>query len=61
MIDEADEERYYYHFDGLGSVVALTDNTGDLIEEYSYDVFGEVTIRNSNNSVVSVFSVAFNS
>jgi RHS repeat-associated protein len=35
------ETLYYYHFDGLGSVVALSDNDGDIIERYSYDVFGE--------------------
>jgi len=33
---------YYYHFDGLGSVTALSDETGNLTEEYSYDIFGEV-------------------
>jgi len=32
---------YYYHFDGLGSVAALSDNDGDIVEQYSYDVFGE--------------------
>ena len=32
---------YYYHFDGLGSVVALSDYYGNLVERYSYDVFGE--------------------
>lgn len=35
------EVRYYYHFDGLGSVVALSDNSGNVVERYSYDVFGE--------------------
>ena len=52
------ETKYYYHFDGLGSVVALSDVTGNIVERYSYDVFGAVTIRDSNNSVVSVCSVA---
>ena len=34
---------YYYHFDGLGSVVALSNSTGSIhvVERYSYDVFGE--------------------
>jgi len=31
MIDLADSNAvYYYHFDGLGSVVALTDASGQL-------------------------------
>jgi len=36
--------KYYYHFDGLGSVVALSDGYlfyGNVVERYSYDVFGE--------------------
>jgi hypothetical protein len=25
---------YYYHFDGLGSVVALSDSSGDTVQTY---------------------------
>lgn len=32
---------YYYHFDGLGSVIALSDTNAVIQERYSYDVFGE--------------------
>ncbi len=31
---------HYYHFDGLGSVVAISDTAADIVERYSYDVFG---------------------
>lgn len=42
MIDVADSNTvYYYHFDGLGSVAALSDTNADIVERYSYDVFGE--------------------
>ena len=42
MIDIADSNSvYYYHFDGLGSVAALSDVNGGVVERYSYDVFGE--------------------
>ena len=34
-------EHYYYHYDGLGSVVALSDEFGDIVETYEYDVFGK--------------------
>jgi RHS repeat-associated protein len=34
----------YYHHDGLGSTVALTDAAGAKIESYTYDVFGTVSI-----------------
>jgi hypothetical protein len=42
MIDVADSNTvYYYHFDGLGSVIALSDQNADLVESNSYDVFGK--------------------
>jgi len=44
MIDVSTGNKYYYHFDGLGSVIALSDSSGNVIERYSYDVFGEPTI-----------------
>ena len=34
--------KYYYHYDGLGSVVALSNSTGNVVERYEYDVFGSV-------------------
>jgi RHS repeat-associated protein len=40
---------YYYHFDGLGSVAALTDSSGTLVEKYRYDAFGATTILAPNN------------
>jgi len=33
---------YYYHADGLGSVVALTISTEATVEGYNYDTFGKV-------------------
>jgi len=35
------ETKYYYHFDGLGSVVALTADNGAISERYHYNVFGQ--------------------
>jgi RHS repeat-associated protein len=32
----------YYHFDALGSVVALTNSSGNTVEVYEYDVYGRV-------------------
>jgi RHS repeat-associated protein len=31
---------YYYHADGLGSIVALTDSRQKVVESYEYDSFG---------------------
>ena len=36
---------YYYHADGLGSIVALTDGTGKTAQAYEYDAFGRLHDR----------------
>ncbi len=36
---EPDGSIYYYHYDGLGSVVALSDVNGVLVERYYYDAY----------------------
>jgi len=33
---------YYYHVDGLGSVVALTDSSQKVVQDYQYDSFGNL-------------------
>lgn len=49
VVDVADGNAvYYYHFDGLGSVVALSDVNNLPVERYAYDVFGRPTIRDVN-------------
>ena len=54
MIDvDGGDKVYYYHFDGLGSVVALSDVNNVIVERYSYDVFGAPTIYDVNNSQIS--------
>ncbi len=43
MIDVVDSNAvYYYHYDGLGSVVALSDSNSDTIQTYDYSVYGQV-------------------
>lgn len=34
---------YYYVFDGLSSVIGLTDSSGALVKTYAYDPYGNVT------------------
>jgi len=36
-----DGAEHYYHYDGLGSTVALTDEDGFLTDQYAYEPFGE--------------------
>jgi RHS repeat-associated protein len=48
-----DDTTYYYLSDGLGSVMALTDADGDVVNTYDYDVFGAV--RSSTGSQPNEF------
>ncbi|NIP27202.1 MAG: hypothetical protein GWN67_28380 [Phycisphaerae bacterium] len=48
MIGVADGNAvYYYYLDGLGSVIALSNSGGNMVESYSYDVFGEPNTTSS--------------
>jgi len=50
MIEVADSNAvYYYHFDALGSVVALSDSSGDTVQTYEYSVFGQVAVEDINH------------
>jgi len=40
---------YYYHFDGLGSVVALSNSNGDSCQSYEYSVYGQVAASDPNH------------
>ena len=43
---------FYYHTDGLGSVVALTDADGAVAETYKYGAYGEVEIHDSSGALL---------
>ena len=50
MIEVADSNAvYYYHFDGLGSVVALSDSAGDTVQTYEYSIYGQVAASDPNH------------
>jgi RHS repeat-associated protein len=40
---------YYYHYDALGSVVALSDSTGATVQTYEYSVYGQVAVEDANH------------
>jgi len=44
MINVAGGNYYWYYYDGLGSVVALSDSTGKIAEKYDDDAFGNTMI-----------------
>jgi len=41
---------YYYHYDGLGSVTELTDDSGSLLENYTYDSYGVILSGSEGSS-----------
>jgi len=45
------DERLYYTQDGNFNVTALVNPAGDVVERYSYDAYGQVTVRNGAENV----------
>jgi RHS repeat-associated protein len=53
-----DGQGHYYHFDGLGSVAALSDVNNVSVERCAYDVFGRPTIRDVNGVEIAESALA---
>ena len=58
VYDETDtyksKQNLYYMFDDLGSVTAITDDTGTPVQIYMYDAYGNVT--NTQNDPINNFA-----
>ena len=50
---QREDRDFYYHGDDLGSVIGITDREGKLIEQYSYEDFGEPAILDSQGNLLS--------
>jgi len=50
--DPTGTHRFWYVLDGLGSVVALTDQNGKVVDRYAYDSWGEPTSDDRTNETV---------
>lgn len=48
------KDKYYYHADGLGSIIALTDQAGKVVQTYEYDSFGN--LKDQKNRVKQPFT-----
>lgn len=48
---------YYYHKNHLGSVVALTNASGSVVERYEYDPYGRPSIYDATNNVLNQSTV----
>lgn len=63
MIDEPlqrindDGAIYTYHGDAIGSITAVTDDNGDVVERYTYDVYGEVSITNGGGAPLATSGI----
>jgi len=50
MIDAAEGNKvYFYHFDRIGSTLALTDPTGTVTDSYAYTPYGELLQHSGSN------------
>ncbi|HLO01014.1 MAG TPA: RHS repeat-associated core domain-containing protein, partial [Pyrinomonadaceae bacterium] len=51
LIMEKNGQSFYYHADGLGSVTDLTNQTGAVIQRYTYSSFGKIESQLDPNFV----------
>ena len=59
VMNEKNGEPFYYHPNELGSVEAITNNNGRLVERYNYDVYGKMSRLDSLNNPLAT-SIAGN-
>lgn len=43
----------YYHHDALGNTVSLTNTAANVVEKYSYDIYGAATIKDAANNIIA--------
>ena len=48
---------YYYHKNHLGSVMAITDANGSVVEHYEYDPYGTPSIYDAYGNIIAVSSI----
>jgi len=51
---------YYYHTDSTGSVTAITDADGNLVERVTYDIYGMPTFWDADGNVIPKSSIGNN-
>lgn len=54
---QRDKRNYYYHKNHLGSVMAITDSIGTIVETYNYDPYGTPTIQNAADAEISISTI----
>ena len=49
FIDGTARQRQVFHADGLGSIAALSDESGEFVQSYSYAAFGRIRARTGSD------------
>ncbi|MEL6636596.1 MAG: RHS repeat-associated core domain-containing protein [Bacteroidota bacterium] len=50
LLSEKGSSRYFYHHNAIGSTVLLSDDSGQLVEQYDYDAYGAVSFFDAADS-----------
>lgn len=50
VVNEKNNQRFFYHQNELNSVEAISNQQGRLLEKYQYDVYGKMSIYDSLNN-----------
>ena len=53
-------DQTYFLYDGLGSTTDLTDDEGDVVDDYTYDVFGAIRSQSGSSDNHWLFTGVFN-
>ena len=48
---------YYYHADGLSSIVSLSNDSAEIVETYEYQAYGKPTIKDHTGTPVTASTV----
>ena len=51
--EEGNSTDYYYHFDAQNNVTDLSDSSGNLVESYSYDVYGKFEMFDADGNALN--------
>lgn len=53
---DSEDDQTYFLYDGLGSVADVTDENGDVVASYSYDVFGAIRSQTGSSGYHWLFT-----
>jgi RHS repeat-associated protein len=51
LIMEKNSQPFYYHADGLGSIAELTNQSGTVVQRYTYSSFGKIESQLDSNFI----------